>query len=146
MKNKQRILLLALVMFGIIATVSSATAFFGFDESVNVGGETFYIPEGYTLNSSKYEDSIYTDMYTKGTSGISILVYPDAPFNTDQFRLVQEDAGYFTYDATIGNYSGFEYTGDYGIHAFCFEKNGASVVIMVTPDFDFENDVEKIIG
>lgn len=41
---------------------------------------------------------------------------------------------------------GLNIQGIYGIPAFCFEKNGASVVIMVTPDFDFENDVEKIIG
>lgn len=146
MKNKEKILLLVLLVFGIVTTMSSVTALSEFDKSVNIGGETFYIPEGYELNSSKYEDSIYSYMYTnENYSGISFLVYPNSPFTIDQFRTTQENAGYYTYSLTIGNYSGFEYTSDSGIKSFCFERNGSTIIVMLTSDFDFEDDLEKII-
>ncbi|MPL62866.1 hypothetical protein SDC9_08486 [bioreactor metagenome] len=144
--DKKRILLLLIVTLGLIASLGSVSAFLGSGESVDVGGTSFYIPDGYTLNSSKYEDSIYTNMYDNGLSGISILVYPDAPFTNEQFRMYEEDAGYITYDASIGGYSGFEFVGDDGITSFCFEKDGASIIIMATPDLDFETTVEEIIG
>lgn len=149
-KTKGLLGLFAICCIGVLAMAALGGVTAGstdeFTKQVDVGGVTFYIPEGYSLMSSKYEDSIYSYMYTSGSSGISFIVTPDAPFTLDMFKQYQEDDGYITTDTVIGGYSGFKCSSlDSDIDTFYFEKDNAIIGVLITPDFDFETDIAKMI-
>lgn len=118
-----------------------------FSKIVNVGGKSFNIPKGYSLSSSKNNNSIYSKLYSKGSSGISILVTPNPLFTLDEFQEYEEKKGFKTVNMTIGGYSGFEIIDkSSSIRTFYYEKDGSIISILLSSDFSFKSTIAKIIS
>jgi hypothetical protein len=117
-----------------------------FPVKINVKKIKFHIPKGYKLNFSDKDEVSYSEVYTKEESEIIISVSTEA-IDLRYWRLFNNDIGYPTVDMMIANQFGFErIDDDSNFREFFFIKEGTLVGITLSPDFDFQRDLEKIIG
>jgi RNA polymerase subunit RPABC4/transcription elongation factor Spt4 len=154
--NKTILIIIAVCCIGIIAVFGAIAIFtpegisFNFNDEftkeITVHGETFYLPENYTLlKNETLSNSIYED-YTDGESTITIAYYTSG-ISFKQLLSNVKNSNYAVFMEENVSYAGHPgFTADYGDGiTFFFEKSGTMFYIT----FDGPNPDEyipKILG
>jgi len=147
---------IALILMIVLATVIVSGCIGGdttndkFTKEVSVGGVTFFLPDGYNLQTSDKSGNVETHVYDNGNDVIGISF---APISIEQsLSNVKSDSSFSNIqeDVSFAGYSGFTAvftTGDsLKIKYFIFEKSGKVFMISVSNEANFEEYVPKIIG
>ncbi|MGL6298252.1 MAG: zinc-ribbon domain-containing protein [Methanobacteriaceae archaeon] len=119
-----------------------------FPVELTLGGQTFYLPEGYILYDEMKDDEYgVANVYSNNSSIlISIHVYP---LSLEEATANIKNSYYHIYDynASFGGYSGLKW-GNSIAQQFTFERNGKCVDIGLPPldESEFNEYVTKIIG
>jgi len=142
-------------------------------EEVSVGGEKFFIPEGYELiqSDNNTDDGKFSVVYVNTSDsnsyigiGVSHKLSTDSLFNsTDLLFIALRDDPQIESSSPVnvkfGNYSGVKYESmpqvistedgekrDYISTSFLFENNGKGIVIVIRSYFNVDDYFSKIIG
>ncbi|MDR2967366.1 MAG: zinc-ribbon domain-containing protein [Methanobacteriaceae archaeon] len=122
-----------------------------YQNEVYVGGETFYLPEEYTLKyfNTTSQEKYYE--YSNGTHYIFLEYFPEWTL-TEYLSYAKSQTVFtnFEENVTYGNHTGFTafFTPYFGIpcNMFVFEKNRGVYTIQIDENLNFDDNISKILG